>query len=600
MATNAPLSPELNAEECWARDFIESIPPKERPDRKRRAIAARGFEKEFIARRWDFRNVDIVGWFREHDHYIGEHDSKPGRHYTGCPFEHEHSEKRERVTDSIISDGTDLPPFFFCSHGHSHCEDPEAHGRHDLEAIADLWGDAGEFGARRLDELLQRNDDGNAIRLYTQFGDHLRYCPPFKQWYVWDKTHWRLDQAGTVTNYMRAILAALKAEAETMEPKEKREFQRFYNYASSDRGVRGALHLAQSLMPVMPEQLDQDPMLLNFQNGVLNLWTGGFTEAHNPEDYITRVLPFNYDPAADCPRWGEFLYSVTGGDPLSMRYLQRAVGYSLTGMVSEKCFFMLCGPGNTGKSTFLEAIGGMLGDYAKATQPALLLTKKGEGVPSDLAALKGARFAWTSEVEEGKRVSTAAVKAMTGNDTLQARFLYKEWFSFTPQFKLWLAVNHKPVIRESGRAIWERVRIIPFVVQTQGAQQNKRMLEDLKAERAGMLQWALEGFRQWRASGLGSCPEVDHASRSYEKEMDLLTQFLDEECVRGPDCQSTTKAMHEYYVEWCRRANEFTVSLRRFGGMLEERGIERRDVHRVMICFGIRPMNSLERTGIGG
>lgn len=206
--------------------------------------------------------------------------------------------------------------------------------------------------------------------------------------------------------------------------------------------------------------------------------------------------------------------------------MQKAVGYSLTGSTEEQCLFILHGTGANGKSTFLNTISTMLGDYARQTPTDALLVKRGDGLSNDVARLHGARLVSAVEVEGGRRLAEAQVKQLTGGDLIAARFLYQEFFEFRPAFKLFLGVNHTPVIQGTDHGIWRRIHLVPFTVTIAKEDQDKRLGEKLRAERSGILRWAVEGGLAWQAEGLEPPLVVSMATEEYRAEMAILARFL--------------------------------------------------------------------------
>jgi putative DNA primase/helicase len=232
----------------------------------------------------------------------------------------------------------------------------------------------------------------------------------------------------------------------------------------------------------------------------------------------------------------------------------------------------LHGTGANGKSTLLETLSTLLGDYAETTRAETLLIKTYDGgIPNDVAALKGARFVSTSETEEGKRLAEALVKAITGGDTLSARFMRGEFFKFKPSFKLWLASNHKPVIRGTDHAIWDRIRLVPFNVRIPEDEQDKDLPHKLQAELAGILAWAVRGCLDWQHRGLGMPQEIAAATESYRSEMDVLAAFIADCCIMAEGARVTAKDLYGAYRSWCEDAGEKPVSQKALGTRLEEK-----------------------------
>jgi putative DNA primase/helicase len=239
-----------------------------------------------------------------------------------------------------------------------------------------------------------------------------------------------------------------------------------------------------------------------------------------------------------------------------IRFVQRAVGYSLTGSTNEQCLFILYGSGANGKSTFLNTISAMLGDYARQTPTDTLLVKRGDGISNDVARLHGARFVSAMEVDNGRRLAEAQVKQLTGGDLMAARYLYQEFFEFRPQFKLFMGVNHTPVIQGTDHGIWRRIHLVPFTVTIAKEDQDKRLVEELHAERSGILRWAVEGCLTWQAEGLEPPTAVAEATEEYRAEMDVLARFLLECRDVGPEARVATGLLYARYVGWCALADE--------------------------------------------
>jgi putative DNA primase/helicase len=324
-------------------------------------------------------------------------------------------------------------------------------------------------------------------------------------------------------------------------------------------------------MPVLPEQLDTDPWLLNVRNGTLDLRTGTL-RAHRREDLITKVAPVEYDPMATCPTWEAFLARIMGGNDAPITFLQRAVGYALTGTTTEQVLFFLYGTGANGKSTFLETIRAVLGPFAMQADFTTFLHQKYERVRNDIARLQGARVVASVEAEIGQRLSESIIKQLTGQDRISARFLYQEYFEFTPQFKLFLAANHKPSIWGTDEAIWRRIQLIPFTVTIPAAERDGGLPSRLQTELPGILNWALAGCLDWQRQGLGTPQEVVLATAGYRKEMDIVGGFLDDCCEHAPAAQTSTQRLYDVYIKWCERNGEPVMGKNAFSVRLRERG----------------------------
>jgi len=437
--------------------------------------------------------------------------------------------------------------------------------------LADYWGWRG-----RLDDegAFNLTDVGNAARLVHRHGRNLRYCWEWRKWFVWDGKRWVKDRTGEVYRLAKETVASIYREA-SAAPDDKTRKELANHAMRSEAGVRikEMVDLARSDVPVLPDELDASPDLLNTESGTIDLRTGELRE-HRREDLITKIAPVGYRSDAPAPVFGAFLERVLPSEELR-GFVQRASGYSATGDTSEQCMFINHGAGANGKSTFQETISAALGDYAMRAPTEMLLTKRSGGIPNDVARLKGSRFVAASETEEGRRLAESLIKDLTGQDTITARFLWAELFEFTPTHKLWLSTNHKPEIRGTDHAIWRRIRLIPWSVTIPPAEQDKKLSEKLRGELPGILAWIVRGCLEWRREGLQAPDEVRKATGEYRDEMDVLAGFLAECCERDAEHWEYAKDLYESYKRWCDEHGERPEPQRKFGGRLGERGFQR-------------------------
>ena len=327
---------------------------------------------------------------------------------------------------------------------------------------------------------------------------------------------------------------------------------------------------------VRSEDLDQNVWLLNCQNGTIDLRTGKL-QPHDSKDFITRICSAEYNPTCAIPLWKQLMEKITGGDKEYMRYIQKALGYALTGDISEQAIFILYGTGSNGKSTMLNIFAALLNGYAQSTSSDTFMQKKNESVNNDIARLKGARFVSAIEMEEGKRLAESLIKSMTGGDKLVTRFLYGEFFEYVPQFKVFLAVNHKPMIRDTTKSIWRRIKLMPFTNTFTEQERDKHFASKIMAsEMPGILAWAVQGCLLWQQEGIIEPDVVAAANRDYNEEMDSFSHFFDECCVVRDGARVTNKMLRAKYKEWCVDNGEHELSQRPFSQKLLERGFEKK------------------------
>ncbi len=417
-------------------------------------------------------------------------------------------------------------------------------------------------------------DAANAASLVRARGTDLCYVDPWRRWLVWDGRRWAPDVVRQIDTVARETLRALVAEANALEDDKERR-ARIEHALRSEAGPRleWMVKLARSTLAKPPDVFDRDPWRLNVENGTLDLRTGAL-RPHARADLLTKLAPVAYAPTARAPRWERFVLEIMGGDPALAGYLQRVVGYALTGDVRHHAFFLLYGTGANGKSTFLETLHSLLGSYScKASFETFLATRTVDrGIRNDIRRLAGARFVTAIEADQGRRFDESLLKALTGGDTVAARFLYHEDDEFAPQFKLFLAANHKPTVWGTDYAFWRRIRLVPFTVTFDGAQRDETLKETLRAELPGVLNWALAGCRAWQAQGLAEPEPVATATRAYQSDQDIVGRFLTE-CTTTGDLVAM-RALHETYSRWAQDAGVDILSARRFAERLRERGLQ--------------------------
>jgi P4 family phage/plasmid primase-like protien len=431
-------------------------------------------------------------------------------------------------------------------------------------------------------------DVGNAERLLERYGEHLRYAPLWHRWLVYDGIRWvpdadecrvRACAKETVRQMARDALGLLDGDPTGA----KALFGHAARCEAAGR-LAAMVTVAQSFAQVWvtPDELDADPWLLNCRNGTVDLRTGA-RRPHRPADLLTKLAPVDYDPAAACPRWERFIAEVTCDDRELAEYIRRAIGHSLTGDVSEQAVYFPYGKGSNGKSTLLNTVKAAAGEYAMQAKDDLLLVKRGESHPTELADLYRRRLVVSTEVEDGRRLAEALVKQLTGGERIRARRMREDFWEFDPTHKVWVAANHKPEIRGTDFAIWRRIRLIPFdatfydrpedVPAGQPPRLKDATLADtLRTELPGVLAWAIRGCVAWRQDGITVPGRVHQATAQYREEMDVLAAFLEDRCEGLPQASAPASALYQAYDAWCGTNGEKAESQRKFGDRLSERG----------------------------
>lgn len=431
-------------------------------------------------------------------------------------------------------------------------------------------------------------DTGNGCRLVEHHGHDVRYVAKQGCWYVWDGTRWADDDTGELMRRAKQTVGTIYDEAKYAG--DKRETVGKWALKSESIGsLRAMIDAASSELAVAARvgDFDKDPWLFNCLNGTLDLRTRQL-RPHRHDDLITKIAPVPYDAEAMCPRWLRFLDDVFAGDAATIGFVQRAIGSALTGDVRDHALFFLHGGGRNGKSTLLKTIMYTLGDYAQAAAPSLLLSKGYETHPTEIADLHGARFVATIEVEEGRHFAESLVKQLTGGDGLRARRMRENFWGFEPTHHIFLAANHRPVIKGTDTGIWSRIRLIPFNVSFLG-REDHTLDAALKTEASGILAWAVRGCVEWQRSGLAAPATIEKATGAYRADSDQVGKWGDASCIFRPDARLGAQEAYRSYEAWCHVNAEPVGSMAWFKARLEERGLSQVRTKSGMVWVGIGP-----------
>ncbi len=465
----------------------------------------------------------------------------------------------------------------------------------EIESTAQL----GEADKERFTDL------GNTRRFVRLYGNSFRYTQQWG-WLSWTGQRWEKDTTGQVMRAAKCTATGLYTEAARIHSEAEAllltaggetatEEQRAAVHRKADNlsklakamtawaqksqaraRLESIVKLSQSELPIATKTDDFDalPWTLNVKNGTIDLRTGQL-RPHNHADMLTSLAAVHYDPEAPCPLWLAFLHRIMGGSAEMLEFLQRIVGYALTGDVSEQVLFFLHGGGSNGKSTFVNTLLSILGeDYAIQAAPELLVVGK-DRHPTEVADLYGKRLVASIEVEDGRRMAEGLVKQMTGGDKIKARWMRQDFFQFDPTHKLFLVANHKPVVKGTDYAIWRRIKLIPFDVTITDAEKDPVLPDKLKGEAPGILAWAVQGCLEWQRRGLAVPDTVRAATEAYRVESDTLSAFIEEYTVMVDNARAKASDLYKAYQNWCEDNGEHPMNGTQFGRKLTERGFDK-------------------------
>lgn len=449
---------------------------------------------------------------------------------------------------------------------------PPQNTSNDVPAIENAT--VGETGQRRY---YTYDDTGNALRFRDANAGLIHYNHVDGCWIYWDGVRWASDENGEIKRRADKMLADMAKDLKEMQDDPAyNAYKKHLSRSRSHRGKEGFIAEARHLegVPVLPSEMDRAGNAFNVRNCLISLKTGKTAE-HDKKYMISKLAPVTYDENAKCPRWDRFIEEITCGDKSLQLYLQRMIGYCMTAYTKEQCMFFLYGNGSNGKSVFVDTIAYMLGEYAASCQPeTVMMRDRNNTARGDLARLKGARMVVTSEPNDGCRLDEGIVKQMTGGteNKLTARFLYGREFEFSPEFKIVMSTNYKPVIKGTDNGIWRRVRLIPFTAEFTKENRDPQLTEKLRRELPGILNWAIAGAVGWCKEGLPPCAIIDEAGQEYRSEMDRVQQFLDDCTTRSESSSTQASTLYKCYKAWCsEQGDRFPVGSTKFFMELKRR-----------------------------
>lgn len=417
----------------------------------------------------------------------------------------------------------------------------------------------------KKDKRYSYDDTGNAERLKDLFGENIRFNYTSNTWMYYDGKRWKYDDTGRMKILADKVVENMKneklflADGVDQEDMEKYRYRHWKDSRNHNKKVN-MMKECEHLLPVTNETFDNDFDLFNVQNGFVDLKAGKLND-HERKNYFTKISNVEYTDKADCPKWDEFLNDIFLGNHELVRFIQRAVGYSLSGHTSEQVLFVLYGNGRNGKSVFLDILNEVFGNYSTNIQPQAIMASKNQSDASpEIAKLDGARLVTTTEPNEGERFDEGLLKQLTGGDRVSARKLYENEFEFTPQFKLWMATNHKPYVRGRDEGIWRRFIIIPFDKQIPLHEIDRDLTKKLKRELPAIMRWCVDGFLEWQRIGLSEPAIIKEQRDEYRTEMDSISAFIEECCETDYKFKISASELFSAYDSWAKRNNQHKMT----------------------------------------
>jgi putative DNA primase/helicase len=409
------------------------------------------------------------------------------------------------------------------------------------------------------------SDDALALEFTRRHGDDWRYVAAWGKWMIWRGDRWAFDESLQAWETARVVCRTASETAREMDKK------RLASALASAKTVAAVEKLARSdrVHAAVTEQWDADPWLLATPQGTVDLRSGDTRPARR-SDYLTKRT--TVAPSGECPQWLDFLEKITDGDGELMDFMQRMAGYALTGITREHALFFLYGTGSNGKGTFLNALTGILGDYAAVASIDTFIATPTEKHSTDLAMLRGARLVTAQETEEGRRWAEAKLKALTGGDPITARFMRQDNFTYLPQFKLAIAGNHRPGLRNIDPAIRRRFHLIPFMRTFAADEIDRELPEKLRAEWPGILAWMIEGCQHWQKIGLKPPACVQAATEEYFDAEDAIQRWIDDCCMVRETQEDTSAVLYKSWAEWCAANGEYAGTQIGFSRKLTSKG----------------------------
>lgn len=421
-------------------------------------------------------------------------------------------------------------------------------------------------------------DEAGMADLFSEcYQNDTRYCPEAKSWYTYDGGRWQKDVGSLlVSSKIKEFVRLMALYCGEIPDEEKRKQYMGFVSKMGDRRFRDRMMKdAADSMTIAAAEFDTHPYLINCKNGTYDLETMTFRE-HDWKDFLTMQTNFEYTmQEVTCPRWEQFIKEVTQDNKDKADYLQRALGYSILGTGKEECMFILYGKTTrNGKSTMLDAIQHLLGDYSTVAPVELICRnerqKNAEAANPVLARLKGKRMVTMSESDTAGKLDEATIKQYTGGEDITARELYQSAITFKPQFTMWLSCNDLPAVKDKSLFASDRVRVIEFNRHFSDEEQDKGLKDYFETPEAmkGIFTWLVAGYFKYRRFGLKMCDDMKKVIKQYEKDNDLVLQFLEEKCEGTDEGYTKAKTLYDNYKIWCKSNGYYVCSMKKFNAEL--------------------------------
>jgi len=447
---------------------------------------------------------------------------------------------------------------------------------------------------------IDKRDYGHARELRRAFAGRFRWIPERKGWTRWIGGRWKAVPEERVFLVASRTLQKTyeKYKAAATDEKEKKRFKRKIREACMSSHINGGLKFLAGHKDVLTslEQFDRKKWLLNVQNGTLNLHSLKVQE-YDAAHLMTKTAGVSFEPDAGSQHWDSFIYRILPNANVR-RYVQRQLGKAMAGAVLQERLDIWWGTGANGKTTLARVMLGLFGDYARRAAPSLLIASRYERHPTEIADLAGSRLVFSVEVDQGKRLAEALVKDLTGGDRKKARFMRQDFFEFEQTFDIVLIVNHKPVITGTDPGVWRRIRLVPFEVQIPQKEQRAQdeLIAELLKEGAAILNWLIEGLRDYHDDPKWMAEEVSAATDAYRDEMDHIGKFIADHCEVKPRATVEVGKLYIAYQAWCAQQGEDPLRKNQFGSTMRERGYAQKQLgqNRQRAWVGLRLIRDVE------